>query len=137
MPKCDFNKVVKQLYWNYTSHGCSSVNLLHIFRTHFLRAPLEGCLWPLQYAKIVVCKSFYLIGALSGLSQLLETGSTLKMMKDAFNFTKALFVLKIFQFLSWLFGYVEKRLDEVNFKTYDATWKTNTYNANIPNTFKK
>ena len=27
MPKCDFNKVTK--------HGCSPVNLLHIFRTHF------------------------------------------------------------------------------------------------------
>ena len=59
------------------------------------------------------------------------------MMKDAFNFTKALFVLKIFQFLSWLFGYLENRLDEVNFKTYEATWKTNTYNANIAQYFKK
>ena len=29
MPKCDFNKVAK--------HGCSPVNLLHIFRTTFLR----------------------------------------------------------------------------------------------------
>ena len=35
MPKCDFNKVAKQItLW----HGCSSVNLLHVFRT-----PLEGC----------------------------------------------------------------------------------------------
>ena len=30
MPKFDFNKVAKQLW-----HGCSSVNLLHIFRTSF------------------------------------------------------------------------------------------------------
>ena len=30
MPKCDFNKVAKQL-----RHGCSPVNLLHIFRTPF------------------------------------------------------------------------------------------------------
>ena len=31
------------------------------------------------------------------------------MMKNAFYFTvKALFVLKIFKFLSWLFGHVEK-----------------------------
>ena len=49
-PKCDFNKVALQLYWNRTlakllcnfieialRHGCSLVNLLHIFRTTFPR----------------------------------------------------------------------------------------------------
>ena len=55
------------------------------------------------------------------------------MMKNAFYFMlKALFVLEIFTFLSWLFGYVEKRLDKkamVNFKIYDVTdWTTNNYN---------
>ena len=30
MPKCNFNKVAKQL-----RRGCSPVNLLHIFRTPF------------------------------------------------------------------------------------------------------
>ena len=44
----------------------------------------------------------------------------LKVIKNAFYFMlKALFVLEIFTFLSWLFGYVEKRLDKkamVNFK---------------------
>ena len=35
--------------------------------------------------------------------------SPLKMLKNAFYFTlKALFVLKIFKFLSWLFGHVEE-----------------------------
>ena len=33
MPKCDFNKVAKQLYRNHTSAWVSPVNLLHIFRT--------------------------------------------------------------------------------------------------------
>ena len=38
--------------------------------------------------------------------------SLLKMMKNAFYFTvKALFVLKIFKCLSWLFGHLGKRLD--------------------------
>ena len=42
----------------------------------------------------------------------MATESPLKMMKNAFYFTlKALFVLKIFKFLSVLFDYVEKRLD--------------------------
>ena len=64
-------------------------------------------------------------GALSGLRQFLVTESSLKMMKNTFHFTsKALFVLKIFNFLSWLFGHVAKRLkkkNEVNFKFYDVT----------------
>ena len=48
----------------------------------------------------------------SGLIQILATKSALKMMKNAFYFTlKALFILKIFKFLFWFFGHVEKRLD--------------------------
>ena len=51
------------------------------------------------------------------------------MMKNAFYFTlKALFVLKIFNFLSLVFGYVGKRFDlkdKVNFKIYGVTtWLT-------------
>ena len=51
-------------------------------------------------------------GALSGLRQLLATKSPLKIMKNAFYFMlNALFVLKIFKFLSWLFGHSRKRHD--------------------------
>ena len=46
-------------------------------------------------------------------------------MKNAFNFIiKALLVLKILKFLSWLFVHVEKQLDyedKLNFKIYDVT----------------
>ena len=67
--------------------------------------------------------------ALSGLRQILATEVALKMMKNAFYFTlKSLFVLKIFKFLSWLFGHVEKLVDykyKINFKVYDVTtWET-------------
>ena len=56
------------------------------------------------------------------------------MMENTFYFTlKALFVLKIFKFLSWLFGNVEKHLDlkdKVNCEIYDVTnWLTNNCNA--------
>ena len=48
---------------------------------------------------------------------------------------KALFVLEIFKFLWWLFGYGKKRLNRetmVNFKIYDVTdWATNCYNTHI------
>ena len=55
--------------------------------------------------------------------------SILKIKKIAFYFIlKALFVLKIFRFLFWLFGHVVKRLDKkdkVNFKFYDIrAWLT-------------
>ena len=49
------------------------------------------------------------------------------MMKNVFYFIlKALFVLKIFKFLSWLFGHVEETAwlewkDKVDFKIYDVT----------------
>ena len=50
--------------------------------------------------------------ACSGLKQFLATENPFKMMKKAFYFTlKALLVLKIFKFLSSLFGHVEKRSD--------------------------
>ena len=64
-------------------------------------------------------------GALPGLRQFLATEISLRMMKNAFYFTsKALFVLKIFKFLSWLFRHAAERLDkkdQVNFKFYDVT----------------
>ena len=61
----------------------------------------------------------------------------LRMMKNAFYFMlKALSVLKMFTFLSLLFGYAEKRLDKktrVNFKIYDVTdWTANNCNTLFP-----
>ena len=64
------------------------------------------------------------------------------MMKNAFYYMiKALFALEILTFLSRLFGYVRKQLDEkvmVNLKVYDVTdWTTNSYNTHIPQYLKK
>ena len=48
---------------------------------------------------------------------------------------KALFIRKIFRFLSWILGPLKKQLflqNEVNFKTYEVTtWLRNNYNAHI------
>ena len=53
----------------------------------------------------------YFKGALSGLRQFLAAESPLKSMKNTFYFTsKDLFVLKIFKFLSRIFGHAAKRL---------------------------
>ena len=42
----------------------------------------------------------------------MATESHLKMMKNYFYFTlEAFFILKIFRLLSWIFGYIEKRLE--------------------------
>ena len=37
MPKCDFNKVECNFIEITLQHGCSPVNLLHIFRTPFTK----------------------------------------------------------------------------------------------------
>ena len=68
--------------------------------------------------------------------------SPLKIMKNAFYFMlKALFVLEIFSFLSWLFGYVKERFDKktvVNFKIYDVTdWTTDNCNTYVTLYLKK
>ena len=44
MLMCDFSKVAKNIFIEITfRYKCSPVNVLHIFRTSFLRTPLEGC----------------------------------------------------------------------------------------------
>ena len=63
-------------------------------------------------------------------------------MKNASYFTsKALFVLKIFIFLFWLFAYLVKQLDykdKVNLKIYDVTaWLINTCNTHIAQYLEK
>ena len=70
-------------------------------------------------------------GTLSGLRQFLAAKIPLKMIKNAFYFTsKAIFVLNIFTFLSWLFGHAAKWLDtkdKVNFEFYGIiAWLTNS-----------
>ena len=55
--------------------------------------------------------------------------------KNALYFMlKALSVLEIFTFLSWLFVYVEKQLSKCCFKIYDVTdWTTNIKIHMLPN----
>ena len=66
-------------------------------------------------------------GPLSGLRQFLRIDENdekyWKIMLEIFKL-KALFVLEVFTFFSWLFGCVEKQFDKkamVNFKMYDVT----------------
>ena len=71
-----------------------------------------------------------------------EIENPLKMVKNAFYLTsKALSILKIFKFLSWLFGHISKQLhekDNVNFKLYDVTiWWTNNCNTHFDQYLKK
>ena len=85
---------------------------------------------------------FWIKDALSGLRQSLTAESPLKLMKNAFYFTsKALFVLKIFKFLSLLFGHAAKQLakkDKAIFKFYDVTaWLINICNTHIAQYLEK
>ena len=59
MPKCDFNKFIEIAL----RHGCSPVNLLHIFRAPFPRN-ISGWLllynWPDTSVSLYGCKKFAL-----------------------------------------------------------------------------
>ena len=63
-------------------------------------------------------------GPFMGLRKFLKTGGLLKVTKNAFHLKlKALFLLKIFKFLSCLFAYVGKQLDKkanFNSKLYNT-----------------
>ena len=49
MAKCDFDKVTKQLYWNYTSAWVFSCTFSCIFSEHlFLGTHLDSCFWQLK-----------------------------------------------------------------------------------------
>ena len=80
-------------------------------------------------------------GVLLGLRQFLSIENALKMTRNAFCFTlKALFVLKLFRFLSWRFGHIKKRLDwkgQVNFEIYDITSEANNSNTHTTQCLKK
>ena len=72
----------------------------------------------------------------------LAAENSLKMIENDLNFTsEALFVLKIFNFLSCLFGRVANRLDKkdkVNFKFRDVkAWLSNNCNTHIAQYFEK
>ena len=86
----------------YFVHGCGYLRLFELgkYCTIFNKIRyLIGVKCGIAY---VISHNYEIIqGALSGLRQLLATENPLKMMKNAFYFTsKALFVLKIFKFLS-------------------------------------
>ena len=90
--------------------------------------------------KFKECSATWLKCPISYLRQFRAIESPLKMMKNALDFMlKALFVLEISKFSSWIFGYVKKRLSGqkllVNYKIYDVkNWVTNnrnTHNINI------
>ena len=73
---------------------------------------------------------------LSVLRQFLATErKPLKMIKNVFLSCEKPFFSNVFTFLSWLFGFVEKRLDKnskLNFKIYYVTdWTTNNFNTYI------
>ena len=77
-----------------------------------------------------------------GLKEFLTIESDLKMMKNVFYFMlRTLFVLEIFTFLCWIFGYVENRFDKksmVSFNIYDVTdWIANNHNTHIKQHLKK
>ena len=104
------NQYARKLYptvkWVGNFSGNSEISLPHQWK-HLTLMFMLMCLSPFDVNWISWVK-----GVLWDLRQCLATGSPVKLMKNAFYYTlKALFVLKIFKLLSWVFGHVGKRLD--------------------------
>ena len=66
MPKCDFNKVAKQLYEITLRHGCSPVNLLHISRTPFTINTSERVLLDIGFCSVLFMENFHKIRPKAG-----------------------------------------------------------------------
>ena len=97
-------KVMLKNFSSLLSHETNS-----LFRRSLYHFPTSKLSLP---SLRVVLSFLFFKGSLSGLRQFLATESPLKMMKNVFCFIpKALFILKIFKFSSWLFGHVSKQLD--------------------------
>ena len=56
IPKYDFNKVAKQLYWNHTSAWafCCKFVLLLFSKQPFIRTPLDGCFWMIYNFNMII-----------------------------------------------------------------------------------
>ena len=107
------NRLFKIYFNNLSAHHTKWSNTLKQFIGKNLNNSLAKaneffeCVWP-----FCGVGTWRVKGALSVLRQFLATESPLKMTKNALYFTlRALFGLKIFKFLSWIFVHVEKRLD--------------------------
>ena len=117
------------IYCNYILFSSWKVKINQI--NSYFRIIASLTLWSLSRTLTFQKKFFFFFN-----------GSLFKMMKNAFYFIlKALFVLKIFNFLSWLFGHVKKKWldskEKVNFKIYDVTvWLTNNYKCPMPQDVK-
>ena len=65
----------------------------------------------LSYSGVEAQSKFSDLKSVSHLPKKIVLFTPLKVMKNAFYFIlQALFVLKVFKFLSWLFGHVEKKV---------------------------
>ena len=56
MPKCDFKWLQSNFIEITLRHGCSPINLLHVFETTFIRAPMEGCFYNFKHRNYKIHK---------------------------------------------------------------------------------
>ena len=101
-------KVNKMLWITFYTAKHYFSKLLPVKLRLFIKNGLHGwrasCIWTVNFKQLQEVEFHSIKGAPSSLIQFLETGSPIKMMKNAFYFTlKALLVLMIFKFLCWLF----------------------------------
>ena len=110
--------VSKSFVW-YTLDRFGIFNFLLVLLCSVLTSIHFSLLYSLLFCFVLFCVILFFLNLKV---QFLTTES---LIKNAFYFRlKIIFVLEIFKLLSWLFGFVEKRLDKkvkVKFNIYDVT----------------
>ena len=108
-------------------HRCFPVNIVIFLRTPILKNICKRLLLSEDEFEVKV--------GLSSSEKILVIcfiESPLKMIKNAFYFIlKAFFVLKIFKFLSWLFGHAEKKAWLEDKVIFQNSWRYNLVNKQL------
>ena len=88
MPKSDFNKVAKQIYWNNTLAWVFSCKVAMFSKHFFLRAPLDGCFCIKQagIASLIAARSFSTILGILMMKQLFLQIWKRRILSNFFNF---------------------------------------------------
>ena len=107
MPKCDFNKVENNFIEIALGHGCSFVNLLHIFRTH-----LDGYFWTV---KEITGKLMEKVKTRNNKAQVKKSATLLKIYCFSSTFQRILLGLKQILLLFIEAGFINTILSKIHF----------------------
>ena len=121
MPKCDFNKVARQLYWNHTSAWVFSCKFAANFRTHFLKNTSGGLLLALLWYNTSSIKNYLIVRIFMILRRsLIVTVTACWSVLSIFLQTFSSYSLGLSIYLSWL--HLFKFYTYLHFEGFDLSF---------------